>query len=591
MTIRQAADILHRYIVQKISMPKLEIATGIPMSTISELVENAGFNQDRGQRCNFQGGKDLGRYAPGKPAARGLRITREMILDYLENIDYWDRDFENYVAAMAEEMAEEAHQRQLYEQDRLEQEERRRQQAAREEQYRREQAARAEAARREAEAAAARYAAEQAAKEKKYPQYIDQGVRFLKAGKLKEAYDAFLAAKSCRDTYEVRLYIVDVLARASNASEHANTIIQDLESYQDYVKKQGRNLTPEQFLHLARAYCHVGNRGTSCYYYLLAADPYYAAKDFAKADAIYSENDKNNNSYTAMVQNSAFKMAYARSQKGNLTQVDFQYCVKWYTVAIEKGQQTAYAYANRSYHNRMLGETDEAIDDAREALAFGLHEPYVYKNLIDAMIEGYEDDGLLELLEDMDRRKIAYQPWVKGWALEMSDEHESEEATPYFQAQISRDPNHKYSLRFLSVYEPDHIKAAEYGLRFLKLSGKDDTEYSWICEVTLMQADLTHNQTLIEAALQYNPAEKSKRQAAKLAREEAQRRAEAERKRLEQERARQEEERRRALEAKRQAEEEERRRLEEECRLEEERRRAEQEKRRAEEEILLAVLF
>ncbi len=591
MTIRQEADILYRYIVQKVSMPKIEAATGIKMSQISELAEQTGFNRDRGQRCNFQGGEDWGRYAPGKPAARGLRITREMIMDYLEDVDYWDRDFGNYVAAMAEEMAEEQHQKQLYEQERREQEELQRRQAAREEQYRCEQAARAEAARREAEAAAARYAAEQAAKAKQYPGYIEQGVRFLNAGKIKEAYDAFCAAKNCRDTYEVRAYLAEALAQAGNAQEHANTIIQELETYQDFLKKNGRTLTADQLLYLARAYCHVKNRGTSCYYYLLAAEPFYNAKDFARADAIYTENDKMNNSYTAMVQNSAFKMAYARAQKSGLNQGDYQYCVKWYTVAIERGQQTPYAYANRSYHNRMLGDLDEAIDDAREALALGLFEPYVYKNLIAAMTEGYEGNGLLELLADMDRRKIAYDPWVKGWAIEMSEDHEDKEAIPYYQNQLLRDPNHKESLRFLTVFEPDHTKATEYGLRYLKIAKKDEIGYQWICEATLIQADVTHNEALIEAALQFNPEEKAKRQAERIAREEARRRAEAEQKRLEQERMRLEEERRRAAEAKRLAEEAEQRRIEAERRAEEERQKAERERQRKEEETLLALLF
>ncbi len=608
MTIRQGADLIYRYIVQGLSMEKIANATGFTIGDVSSAVEKGNFNRDRGQRCNFQSGQDRGRYAPGKAAARGVRITREMILEYLSDIDYWNYDFDEYVAAVAEDVAQEQYQQQQYEQERREQEERRRQQAVREEQYRREQAARAEMQRRAQEAENARRAAEQAAREKQYPQYIELARKNLKAGKLQEALNAVRTARQCKDTYETNALIAEIQSTAGNASSHADEIIRELTELEEARKKNGNSLASNECLWMARAYVNKGNKNNACYYYFLAAEPFYAAKDYVRADAIYTENSENTNMYSSQIKDSAFKCAFSRGEKKDITQGDHQYCIGWYDAAINAKQQIAYAYGNRSFHHRMLGDSFEAVDDAKTAIGLGLHEKYVYLNLLKAQKDEMDNEGMFETMDEMDRRNYAYEPWFRGYAIENSYDYEDEEAIPYYRKQIQKDPNHLESLRFLGGYEKDRAQAARYAIRYVNLTSGDGYDRKRMREIALMYADYSKDADLIRQALELNPQEKAKR----IAQEEQRRRDEAERAYKEQERIRQEEQRKR-LEAIRLAEEEERRRREEEKRAEEARRAEEEriraeaeqrrreeeeqrrlketEKRRHEEEILLAILF
>lgn len=609
MTIRQGADIIYRYIVEGHKMEDVGYATGFSTSDVSAAVAKGNFNRDRGQRCNFQGGQDKGRYAPGRAAARGVKITRNMILDYLQNIDYWNYDFDQYVAAIAEDMAAERHQQEQYERERREQEERRRQQAAREEQYRREQAARAEQQRRAYEAEQARLAAEKARLEKQYPQYIELARKHLKTGKLQEALDAVRTARQCKNTYETNALIAEIQSTARNAAEHADEIIRELTELEDARKNNGNCLYSNECLWLARAYANKGDKNNACHYYFLAAEPIYAAKDYARADAIYTENDEKTNMYSSQIRDSAFKCAFSRSQKKNLTKADYQYCVSWYNAAINAGQQTAYAYGNRSFHHRMLGDAYEAVEDAQTAIGMGLHERYVYSNLLNAQLDECEYDDMLKTMDEMDRRGYAYDPWYRGYAIEYSDEYEDEEAFPYYQKQIQKDPNHLESLRFLAVHVPNRAQGARYAIRYVNLTQGDGFDRQWMRETALVYADFSKDPELIRQALELNPEEKAKRKAE----EEQQRIKQAEQAHLEQERHRREEEQRQRLEALRRAEEAEKRRREEEKRAEEarlaeeERRRAEAEarrraeeeqrcreeteKRRQEEDVLLAILF
>ncbi|MBQ1222919.1 MAG: hypothetical protein IIX84_01390, partial [Oscillospiraceae bacterium] len=579
MTIRQGADVIYRYIVEGLTMEKVGYATGFTTSEVSIAVEKGNFNRDRATRNKFQGGQDKGRYAPGRAAARGVKITRNMILDYLQNIDDWDYDFDQYVAAVAEDMAAERHQQEQYEQERREQEERRRQQAAREEQYRREQAARAEQQRRAYEAEQARLAAEKAKLEKQYPQYMELARKQLKAGKLQEALDAVRTARKCKNTYETNSLIAEIQSSAGNAASHADEIIRELLELEEARKKNGNKLYSNECLWLARAYFNKGNKSNACYYYFMAAEPLYEAKDYARADAIYTENDKRISKYSTWVKDGAFKCAYSRGEKKNPTQADHQYCVSWYDAAIKAGQQTAYAYANRSYHQLMLGDSFEAVSDAETAIGLGLHEKYVYNNLLKAQMEEMEFDDMLRTMDEMDRLGYGYEPWYRGYAIENSCDYEDEEALPYYRQQVQKDPNHPESLRFLSVYEKDRAQGAQYAIRYVKYTSKNDSDKKWMSEVALMNADLSGDSELIRQALELNPEEKAKRKAE----EEQKRLKQAAQARLERERLQREEEQRQRLEALRRAEEAEKRRREEEKRAEEARL-AEEERRRAEAE-------
>ena len=595
MTIRQEADILYRYIVLGNAMHKIEEDIGVNKSVVSELVAQTGFNRDRGQRNNFSGGQDKGRYGYGRAAARGVRVTREMILEYLECIDDYYYSFDRYIAEIAEDMYAQQQEAAMQERERREREERarrqaeadrqrRQEQAQREEAYRREQAARAEAERRRIEAENARRRAEQEAMLKKYPGYIDLARKNLNEGKMQTALNMAYEARKCNHTYETTMLIAEILAKSGNAKEHADAIIRELKQVEEWRRQNNKTLTPEENLWVARAYMNKGNRNDACNYYFYAADYYYDRKEYEKADAIYTEGVEKTNYYSSWSTDAAFRVAFSRSEKKELTKKDHEFCAYWYDIAIYRNHQRNYAYGNRSWHNRILKNYDKAVSDAKEAIKLGLHEKYVYSNLIKAQIENMDYDDIFETMKAMDERGYAYQTWVKGWAMYYSSDYEDEEAMPYFKQHILVDPDHKESLRYLLIYEKDNLLAAKYAVRYLKLIDSSDSEYSFIANVALNRADLSKDPALISEALIFNPDEKASRDAKKREAEEQKRRIEAERKRLEEERLRREAQRRREEELKRLYEERQRA-------LEEERKKAEAEKKRKEEEILLSILF
>ncbi len=595
MTIRQEADILYRYIVLGNPMKNIAGDVGINMSTVSDLVEKTGFNRDRATRNNFDGGQDKGRYGNGRAAARGVRVTREMIMEYLEYIDDYYYSFDRYISEVADEMYEEQQEAEMRERERREREEkarrqaaleaeRRQEQARREEQYRREMAARAEAERKRIEAENARRRAEQEALLKKYPGYIELARKNLREGKLQAALDAVWEARKCQHTYETNALIAEIQSKASNANEHADQIIKELTQLEEWRKQNKKTLTPDENLWFARAYMNKGDKNNSCTYYFYAGDYYYDRKEYEKADVIYTEGVTKTDYFSSWSPSGAFRVAYSRSKKSRLTKEDYKFCASWYGTAIYYNQQKSYAYGNRSWHNRMLGNYDEAVADAKAAISMGLHEEYVYNNLIYAQLANWDYDDIFETMDAMDKRGYGYEPWIKGWAINCSSDYDDEEAMPYFKKQIAIDPGHKESLRYLLIYEKEHRLAAEYALRYLGKIDKNDQEYSFLCDVALNRADLSKDAGLISRALMFNPEEKAQREARIREAEEQKRRIEAERKRLEEERLRKEAERRRAEELKRQ--EEERLRALEEARL-----KAEEEKNRLEEELLLAILF
>ncbi len=591
MTIRQAADILYRYIVLGNSMQKIADDIGIYLSDVSGVVEDANFNRDRGTRNNFQGGQDKGRYGNGKAAARGIRITREIILEYLEYIDEYNYNFDGYIAEIAEERYAEQQEARMREEERREREERARRQAALEFQRRQEQAARAEAERKRIEAENARKRAQQEALLKKYPGYIELARKNLSEGKLQAALDAVLDARRCKHTQETNALIAEIQSKATNAKEHADEIIRELTQLEEWRKQNGKTLTPDENVWLARAYLNKGNKNDSCTYYFYAGDYYYDKNEYVKANAIYTEGVEQTNYFSSWSSNGAFRVAFSRAKKPDLTKEDYKFCVSWYSTAIQYNQQKNYAYGNRSWHNRMLGNYEEAVSDAKTAIKLGLHEEYVYNNLMYAQVANLDYDDLFETMDAMDKRGYTYEHWIKGMAIYYSSDYEDKEALPYFKKQIAIDQNHKESLRYLLIYEEEHRLAAEYAIRYLKMIDSSNSQYSFICEVALNRADLSKDAALITEALNFNPEEKKRREAKKREAEESKRRAEAERRRLEEERIRREAERRRAEEEKRRAEEEKRREEERLRALEEARKKEREEKQRAEDELLLAILF
>lgn len=592
MTIKQEAEIIYQYIVVGYSMENIADSMGIEIRDVSELVKYANFNRDRGQRCNFQSGKDRGRYKPGMAAARGVKITRNMVLEYLQYIEDWNYDFDEYIIAVADDMAEQRRHDQMYEQERREREELRRQLSAYEEQVRREQQARAEAMRKAQEAENARRAAEQAAKEREYPKYVQKGFDFLNKNKMQEAYDAFRAAQSCIDTYEVRAYIAKALALSGNAREHADTIISELSLYRGFLDGNNQSMPSEYRLHMARAYAHKERYSDAAYCYFMAAEPYYREEDYIKADEIYTENANVTNTYTLNVENSAFKVACSRANRKNLTREDYEYCVNWYTEAIYHNQLKTYALSNRSYFYRMLGEYEKAITDAKTAITFCLNEDYVYSNLLLAQMDNSDFEDALKTMDKMDSYGYKYEPWVRGYALQQTDADGSE-SIHYFLQQLKIEPNHLTSLQSVAYYSKDYALAADCAMRYAGIVDKSDSDYERMCELALFNAQLSKDASLIARALSLNPKEKARLEAEKRDEEAACR------DRIERERIRQEQERRLILEQKRLEEEAERKRLEEEKRLAEEaeRKRLEEEKRSAEdakkreEEMLIALLF
>ena len=477
MTLQEEVNIIYRYIVEGKSMEDAAACEGYNTSDASKMIREYGFNNDAGQRSGWQSGKDRGRYAQGKAAARGLTITKTMIREYLRDVKGWGWDFESFVADKAARSRPPQRTQQSYQpagpsawelerqrrareeaerQRRLQEEQARRareeaERKAREEQQRRlweeqarrareeaERKAREEAERRarEEQARRIREEAERKAREeqnkRRAAELLRQGREALQRGEINNAYKALNESHRLNPTWMGNLLLAETLARADNAGEFADDVIKLLtEHFKGYEqKKHTIEPTADQYLWRAQAYLNKGDKNRACDDYFRAGDVYYKKQDYANADRIYTQGREKTNYYSGVTPNAAFRVAFSRGKKGTLTQADHRICVTFYNKAIEKNQQKSYAYGNLSWHLSALNNYYEAIEAAEKAMEEGLHEAYVYNHLFNARLAcGYWEEAEQTLnamngrgYSDGGKRKLLYDKWLKDKLLISTEE-------------------------------------------------------------------------------------------------------------------------------------------------------------------------
>lgn len=284
----------------------------------------------------------------GKKSGRYRNVPREVVEQFVD--EYWpdedgpceDGAFDYFLRQYREAAAQQQRAQQQAQQQRAQ-----RQRAEQEAQRAREAKAREEKAQ------------EEKAKQD-YARLVEQGKRALASNNIAAAYKAFRDARARIDTWELNLLLAETMAKAGNAAEHANDIIQELTEYEG---EAGHTLTPDQCRYLAIAYLAVGNNSKACTYFFKGGDLYYETGDYANADKLYTEGREKSGFYET---GHAFRVAYARSEskpRKKLTEEDDRFCISWYEVYRDKdggwGDDTV--YANLGYHHNRLKEYDQTV--------------------------------------------------------------------------------------------------------------------------------------------------------------------------------------------------------------------------------------
>lgn len=354
---------------------------------------------------------------------------------------------------------------------------------------------------------------------------LQQARSALSRNDLQTAHDLLLRAQKLRRTWDGDALLAECLARAGNAGSHASEIITLLtEHFEGYEKKE-HSMTPtaNQYLWRAGAYLAQGNKTQACDDYFRAADIYYEKGDYVNADRLYTECRNKTGYYSGNTPLSAFRVAFAREKgKTPLTEADHDTCIHFYREAVKNKQQKDYALANMSWHLRMLGDDDGAIEAAEQAMELGLHDEYVYNYLFWAQLsnEDWEDaestlnfmkyrnyrhtekrkvlydkwlrdlllmseHQMLELIERLEWEKQEFEPWLKGACLTKLNEGREAEGVALLKAQLQKDPCHMDALYHL-LFTNDVISNAEqlsYGNRYLKAYSEiDKTKYDYVSE-------------------------------------------------------------------------------------------------------------
>ncbi len=583
LSFKAEVEIIYRYIVEGISVNNIDEQMGLNPGTASKTITECGFNKNK--TTGWKKGEHNGKYRPGSPACKGVRVDRNVIADYLDDLYGWEKDFEWYIDEISKDIAAER-----------EEEYRRFQEQQRREQEQRERAARAAASIEEAKRQ--RQIEEQNAKiaqqkaQQDYKNLVNRAKALLDNGKTQDAYNLFLQARNCINTVETSWYLAKILATAQNASQHANSILTYLREYREYLENNNKSFSAQECLWYAEACLGVGFKSDACDYFYYAGDIFYDQKNYKKAAEIYFDANRRTGYWSSNSYAAPFRMAYSFGKKENMTTEDIKSCIFWYEVAIKNNKEKVYAYGNISYWYMRAGRYDDAIEAAQTAIGLGLKEAYVYQNLLSAQIKNGDADNALETMDKMDALGFSYQPWQRGDALFVSDKHDNIEAVPYFEQQLKKDPLHEESIVDLLLMQEENvlIKAVPYALRYLELGGKGNY-YNNIVNMAISNAKIINDNASYIRLLEFSSEEKKKYNEEK-ARKKV---AEAERQQIEENRQRAEEERRAELErkireeAKKKAAEEQQR-LKEQERLLEEKRQEELrkiEQKRREEEILL----
>ena len=598
MTLKQEVEIIYRYIVQNYTMKEVGAQLGWEEWQISDVVCGYGYNEDHATRRGP--GKDKGRYAKGKPACHGVTVTRELIAEYLQCADEYNWKFEYFIKDVAQDMAQSRQQHQQQEQQRRQQEQQREQQRRLAEQNARQERERREREAREQQIRQQEYERQQKEQEKRntseYYRLTDMGKKALKEGRLKQALDSFYAARNLFDAIELYGLIAETLAQTGNAHEHCQTIIRELREYENYIRRNGKQLTVQQQLWFARAYAAAGQNSNGAYRYSLAAELEYNNKNYVVADSIYKESYKKTGIFTNAGKDKFFMLAYSRSCISDMSRDDHLFCLDAYMESRRNNEAPlSTTLGNMAWHHIQIGDNKQAVSECESAIVFGNNEPYVYHNLVKAYMNLMQFDKAYKTIEKMEKLKISYQPWIKAECIyrgNLFGDESWSKAEALYKNQLDFYGFHSESCYKLICGCKLDYDACEYGQRFMTDGQKDTPMYKQAARAFLERARKSGIQHYINIALDYNPDEKAWIEKQKA--QEQQRRLEEERRKEEQQRQL-EEEKRRKEEQQRQLEEE-RRRREEQRRLDEEKRRKEQEQlqlelanKKAEQEMLMLL--
>ncbi len=574
LSFKGRVEVIYRYIVQGISVNDIDDGMGLDNGTASKIIRECGFNKIK--TGGWQKGQHNGMYRPGSAACKGIRVDRDIIADYLDDIEGWDGDFEWYISELAKELAYERQQQRAAEESRRKQEEIRRQREA--------QAAAAieEAKRLRALEEQNRLIAQQNAA-KEYSRLIELGKSYLKNNNTQEAYNCFRKARELSETVETAYYMAKILAESGNASEHGSLIIELMRQYQNYLEQNGKNFNAQEHIWYAEACLAVGFKSDACNQFYYAGDIYYDEKNYEKAAQIYLDANHRTGYWSSYSVCAPFRMAYAISQKKNLPKEDVERCIFWYDVAIKNNINKKYSLGNISYMYYLAGRYDEGVKAAQSAISMGLREKYVYGNLLLSQMGNQQYDEALETMETMDSLGFSYSLRFKADALYFSENHENSEAITYYAEYLNSQPYDEECIFNYLLCSGDR-NSVEKALVYLE-SGKKGRLFSNIAGLACLKAEMLDDNPIYMRTLKFCPDKMEKY----LREKEQQRIAEEARRR---EREKQLEVQRLEEEARRR-EQAEKLRIEQEKQLEQQRlealRKKAAEKQRREEELLILM--
>lgn len=449
MATEREIEFLYHYVVGGHTMEEIADHFGTTTTEVSEIVRGYGFNKNK--RGGWQRGEDCGRYRPGARTSMGVTVTRDMLWDYTDNIDYWEYDFHDYVASIA---ADERDRRQA-------------EQAQRDAELQRQREAQERAA------AYARAIAEQnAARERDRKNASDSLSRarsLLAQGKLQQAYNEANKAHRLNRTPESTILIAEILVR-DGIEAHADVIIDALTSYFSHLSNNNVSPTVEQYLWLARAYAASGDKQHAFENYFFAGDAAYAMNDFKQADAIYGECLDRTHFYLT---GSEFNMAYARSSsRDKLTADDHRYCAEYYKKYLSHNSGSASAHGNLVWHLYVLKDYRGAAEHGRIAAQSG--KTYFLSRLADACCEIGDYEGAVRYYRAAEDAGMEIDEFRLAVALK--EEGEDDDAKELFESLVyTHYDEEEVYVNLLEIAESnyDDEEIAKYRLELIKL---DSTE-------------------------------------------------------------------------------------------------------------------
>lgn len=541
MNSNDAAQIIYDYVVRGWSMQDIADDLGINSSDVSYWIHAYGFNSV--YQGSYQSGQSRGAYRNGytyKFEYKGrqynykLKVTEEIVYDFVCEYNYVTRDdpcnpedFDEFLDGYAHNAA----QNELNE--RIQQEQQRRaqqaaaQRAAQQEAYRRQQEEqrRQEELRRQQEEQRRRQ--EEQARKNKWNSLCNEGIALYNQKRYSDALHKLQEAERMYTSDKLSRYIALTATHFPNHAYWASDIIRRLTNY-----KRNNNLDFDDFMALAQAYLDNGDKGIACDNFFFAGDIAYDKEDYVLADKIYTEALNKTNLYSGNSKLAPFRIAYARSQKSNLTQDDYGCIIHWYKKAIEKNVENQWSYNNLASAYIKSGRNEEAIEACKEAINHGLTEKQVYINWMNACYNMKDYSVFVTVAEQAISRGYSANLFQIAYSCEQIGN--KVKAEQYYKESIRVD-NEPASYWNLAVYYRDSgrlseaVSYAENAIKFFNQENRDK------CGAAALKiANKAGNDAAYNRMLQYLPIERERLE------NERRERERREQERLEQERLEQE---------------------------------------------------